>query len=156
MSKPGKAIPEGYHSVTPYLTIRGAAAAIEFYKQAFGAIETLRLAGGPDGQQVMHGEIRIGDSIVMLSDEFPEMGALSPTHFNGATGSLMIYVEDCDATLARAVAAGATVTMPLADMFWGDRMGQVRDPFGHKWSVATHKLDLSPEEIAQARQAAGW
>jgi uncharacterized glyoxalase superfamily protein PhnB len=156
MPKPGKPIPDGYHSVTPYLTIRGAAAAIEFYKTAFGAIETLRLAGGPDGQQVMHGEIQIDDSIVMLSDEFPEMGALSPTHFNGATGSLMIYVEDCDAVFNRAVAAGATVTMPLADMFWGDRMGQVRDPFGHKWSIATHKLDMTPDEIAEARRAAGW
>lgn len=156
MSKPGNPIPDGYHSITPNLTIRNAAAAIEFYKKAFGAIETQRMTGGPDDKLVLHAEIRIGDSIVMLGDEFPDCGAFSPSHFDGTTCSLMIYVEDCDAVFNRAVAAGAQVKMPVSDMFWGDRMGQVVDPFGHKWSIGTHKLDLTPEEMGAARKAAGW
>lgn len=156
MSKPGKPIPHGYHTVSPNLTIRGAAAAIDFYKKAFGAIEKERMTGGPDGKLVLHAEIQIGDSIVMLGDEFPDYGAFSPAHFDGTTCSLVIYVDDCDAVVDQAVAAGAQVKMPVADMFWGDRMGAVIDPFGHKWSIATHKVDLTPEEMDAARKASGW
>jgi uncharacterized glyoxalase superfamily protein PhnB len=132
-----KAIPDGYHTVTPYLAIRGAAEAIEFYQRAFGATETCRMPG-PDGR-LMHAEIRIGDSNVMLGDECPEMGALSPLSRGGATGGLCLYVPDVDASFGRAVGAGATVKMPPMDMFWGDRYCKVVDPFGHEWSLATHK-----------------
>ncbi len=154
MPTKGKPVPEGYHTVTPYLTIRGAAEAIEFYQRAFNAIEAVRLPG-PDGKSVMHAEIKIGDSIVMLSDEFPEMGALSPSHFKGTTASILLYVNDCDAVFNQAIAAGAKPVKPLADMFWGDRMGTLLDPFGHQWSIGTHKLDLTPEEMTAAMQAAG-
>ena len=153
MPIPAKPIPDGFHSVTPYLTLRGAGAAIEFYKKAFGAREKERLTG-PDGKSLMHAEIMIGDSVVMLSDEFPERGALSPAHYGGSTSSLMLYVADADAVFRQAVAAGATALMPVADMFWGDRMGQVLDPFGHKWAIATHVVDLTPEETQQAAAAA--
>ena len=152
MSGEVKAIPEGYHTVTPYLTIRDAARAIEFYKQAFGAKEHFRM-NAPDGT-VGHAELRIGDSIVMLSEENPKGDCRSPAALNGTTISLFLYVEDVDQVFAQAVRAGATVSMPVTDMFWGDRHGQVSDPFGHRWSIATHKEDLSPEEVGErARKA---
>ena len=147
-----QAVPDGYHTVTPYLIINGAAQAIEFYKQAFGAEETMRMPG--PGGAIMHAEIKIGDSFVMLSDEFPDYGALSPQGLNGSPVTLSLYVEDADATFERAVAAGATVRMPLGDQFWGDRYGQVVDPFGHIWAVATHKEDVTPEEMATRAAAA--
>jgi PhnB protein len=140
-----KPIPEGYHSVTPYLCCKNAADAIEFYKKAFGATEVLRM-GDPSGK-VGHAELQIGDSRVMLADEFPEMGFKSPQSVGGSPVMLHLYVEDVDATFPRAVAAGAKVTREVADQFYGDRGGQVEDPFGHKWYVSTHKEDLSPEEI---------
>jgi uncharacterized glyoxalase superfamily protein PhnB len=149
---PAKSIPAGYHSVTPSLIVRGAADAIEFYKRAFGAEELGRMPG-PDGK-IMHAEIRIGDSIVMLSDESPTWGARSPLSTNGNPGSLHIYVEDADAAFERALRAGATVRYPLEDAFWGDRYGKIADPFGHEWGIATRAKDLSSEEVQQA--AAAW
>jgi len=140
-----KPIPDGYHTVTPYLVIKNAGKAIEFYKQAFGATESVRL-NTPDGN-VMHAEIKIGDSPIMLCDESPNWNALSPQTIGGTPVSIMLYLADVDAVVNRAVAAGATVLMPVADQFWGDRMGSVADPFGHKWSIATHVEDVSPEEI---------
>ena len=145
---PAKPIPDGYHSITPFMTVRDAAHAIDFYKQAFGAKER-GVMKGPDGK-VMHAELLIGDSIVMLSDEFPEFGALSPLSTGGAGMGLHIYVEDVDSAFDRAVNAGATVEMPIGDMFWGDRYGKLEDPFGHHWSVGTHVRDVSPEEMQQA------
>ncbi len=142
-----KPIPEGMHTVTPHLICDGAAQAIEFYKKAFGAVEVMRLPG-PDGK-LMHAQIRIGDSAVMLVDEFPEMKSVGPKTLKNSPVVIHLYVEDVDALVKQAVAAGAEVTMPPADMFWGDRYGQLRDPFGHQWSVATHLRDLSPEEILQ-------
>jgi uncharacterized glyoxalase superfamily protein PhnB len=143
MAKP---IPEGYRTVTPYLTLKGAARAIDFYERAFGAQEVERMTG-PDGESVMHAEVRIGDSIVMLSDEFPQMGSRSPETLGGTTASIFLYVPDVDTAFQRAVDAGAKTIMPPTDMFWGDRFGTLVDPFGHQWSMATHKEDLSPEEI---------
>jgi PhnB protein len=140
-----KAIPEGYHTLTPYLTVRDAARAIEFYKQAFGAVER-GVMKGPDGK-IMHAELKIGDSIFMLADEFPEFGSMSPLSTGGSGMGLHIYAEDVDKAFDRAVKAGAKVDMPVGDMFWGDRYGKLADPFGHKWSIATHKADLSPEEM---------
>ena len=142
---PVKPIPEGAHSLTPHLICAGAADAIEFYKRAFGAVEEGRMPG-PDGR-LMHASVRIGDSALMLVDEMPEYGALGPKSLNGSPVTVHLYVTDVDAVVAQAVAAGATATMPVADMFWGDRYGQLTDPFGHRWSVATHKRDLTPEEI---------
>jgi PhnB protein len=147
-----KPIPEGYHTTTPYLIIKGAGDALEFYKKAFGAVELMRLQT-PDGK-VMHAEIKIGDSPIMLGDECPEMGYKSPSSLGGAAVSLMLYVEDVDASFAKAVAAGAKVMKPVADQFWGDRMGTVTDPFGHVWSLGTHVEDVSVEEIQ--RRAAAW
>jgi PhnB protein len=138
-------IPAGYHSVTPYLILRDASAAIEFYKQAFNATEIMRL-NGPDGS-IAHAEIKIGDSPVMMSNECPEMGFSSPASYGGTPVSLMIYVEDCDRVFAQALAAGATEVKPLQDQFYGDRSGTLTDPFGHVWTVATHKEEVSPEEI---------
>jgi PhnB protein len=140
-----QAIPKGYHTITPYMTVRDAARAIEFYKQAFGAKEK-GVMKGPGGK-VMHAELVIGDSIIMLADEFPEFGSLSPQSIGGSGTGLHIYIEDVDSAFDRAVKAGATVEMPVADMFWGDRYGKLRDPFGHKWSIGTHKADLSMEEM---------
>ena len=140
-----QAIPKGYHTITPYMTVRDAARAIEFYKQAFGAKER-GVMKGPEGK-VMHAELVIGDSIIMLADEFPEFGSLSPQSIGGSGTGLHIYIEDVDSAFDRAVKAGATVEMPVADMFWGDRYGKLRDPFGHKWSIGTHKADLSMEEM---------
>jgi PhnB protein len=145
-----KAIPEGYHSVTPYMTVDGAAEAIRWYGEAFGATEALRL---PMGDKIGHAEIRIGDSFVMLSDEWPDMGMLGPKSRGGTTMSLMIYVEDADAVFARAIAAGATEERAVQDQFYGDRSGTLIDPFGHRWTVSTHVEDV-PEDEIQRRMAA--
>lgn len=138
-------IPAGMHSLTPHLVCGGAADAIAFYQRAFGAEELSRLPG-PDGR-VMHASVRIGDSVLMLNDEWPEMGAVGPAKLGGSAVTIHLYVADVDAAMAKAAAAGATVTMPAADMFWGDRYGQLVDPFGHKWSLATHLQDLTPQQI---------
>jgi len=145
-----KAIPEGYHTLTPYMTVRDAARAIEFYKHAFGAVEK-GVMKGPDGK-IMHAELRIGDSLFMLADEFPQFGSLSPQSIGGSGMGLHIYVEDVDSAFDRAVKAGANLEMPVADMFWGDRYGKLVDPFGHKWSIATHTRDMSMEEIEAAQE----
>ena len=137
-------IPAGYQAVTPYLIVSGAARALEFYKQVFGATEIMRLAG-PNG--VAHAEIRIGDSVVMLADESPDMGYKSPVALGGSPVSLMLYVSDVDATFQRAVAAGAVQQRPVQDQFYGDRSGTPEDPFGHVWTVATHIEDVAPDEI---------
>ena len=136
-------IPEGYHSVTPYLVVDGAEEAIRFYGRAFGAEETMRL---PMGDRIGHAEFRIGNSMVMIADEFPDMGILGPKSRGGPTSSLLVYVEDVDAVFARALEEGATEERAPEDQFWGDRMGTLVDPFGHRWSIATHKEDLSEEE----------
>jgi PhnB protein len=146
-----KPIPEGYHSVTPYLCCRNAGAAIDFYKKAFGATELMRMPA--PGDKVGHAEIQIGDARVMLADEFAEMGFLSPQSIGGSPVMMHIYVEDVDATVPKAVAAGAKVKRPVADQFYGDRGGEIEDPFGHRWYVSTHKEDVSPEEM-QKRMAA--
>ena len=148
-----KPIPEGMHSLTPHLVCAGAVAAIAFYKKAFNATGDGFLPG-PNGK-VMHAEIRIGDSVLMLMDEFPEMGGFGPKSLKGSPVTIHLYVENVDAVVAQAVVAGATVTMPVADMFWGDRYGQLEDPFGHKWSVATHTRDLSPQEIQEGMAKMG-
>ena len=137
-------IPEGYHSVTPYLVVDDAEAAIDFYKRAFGAQEKFRM---PMGERIAHAEILIGDSHVMLADEFPDMGHLGPKSRGGTTVSLMVYVPDVDATFRQAIDAGATQKRPVEDQFWGDRMGTLEDPFGHQWSLATHVEDVSPAEM---------
>jgi PhnB protein len=148
MSNPAvKPIPEGMHSLTPHLVCAGATDAIAFYEKAFGAVEMLRLPG-PAGK-LMHAMLRIGDSVLMLTDEYPDFGSLGPNSLKGSPVTIHLYVEDVDATVAQAVAAGATIKMPVADMFWGDRYGQVVDPFGHHWSVATHKRDVTPEEMRE-------
>jgi PhnB protein len=146
-----KPVPQDMHSVTPHLVCAGAADAIEFYKKAFGAREEARLPG--PGGKLMHAMIRIGDSAVMLVDEMPEHGALGPKSLKGSPVTIHLYVENADATVERAVKAGAKVTMPVADMFWGDRYGQLEDPFGHHWSVGTHVRDVSMEEMQQAMKA---
>ncbi|OAM91279.1 VOC family protein [Termitidicoccus mucosus] len=145
MSKKVTPIPEGYHTVTPYLTLKNAAEGIAFYKQVFGAKELLRFAA-KDGT-VGHAEIQVGDSRIMLSDEFSDYGALGPKTLGGTPVSLMVYVEDADALFDRAVAAGAKVLMPMTDEFYGDRCGKVEDPFGHKWMLATHKEDVPAAEL---------
>ncbi|HEY7411956.1 MAG TPA: VOC family protein [Vicinamibacteria bacterium] len=147
MAKP---VPEGYHTVTPYLSVKGAAAAIDYYKEAFGAVELYRL---PMGDRVGHAEIRIGDSTLMLADEFPEMGSRSPESYGGSPVGMAIYTEDCDAMFQRALAAGGTETRPMQDQFYGDRSGQLKDPFGHLWTVCTHKEDVSPEEMKRRMAA---
>lgn len=148
MAISSKPIPEGHHTVTPHLVIRGAAEAIDFYKKALGAEEIMRMAS-PDGK-IAHAELKIGDSIVYLADEFPNMGvAKSPQTLGGTTATLNLYVKDVDTSFQRAVSAGAKVNMPVADMFWGDRYGTLTDPFGHVWGIATHKEDLSAEEIEE-------
>ena len=145
-------IPEGYHSITPHLVVRNAAEAIEFYKRAFSAEELHRMPT-PDGKFLMHAELKIGNSIVMLCDELPGMERwVSPQSLEGTSVALHIWCEDVDAAFGRAVKAGAKVSMPLTDMFWGDRYGKLTDPFGHEWSMATHIQDLTPEEIAQAAE----
>ncbi len=144
MTQP-RPIPEGMRSLTPHLVCDGAAAAIEFYKAAFGAVELARLPG-PDGR-LMHALLRIGDSPLMLVDAYPEAGALGPKALKGSPVTLHLYVPDVDATMAQAQRAGAIVKMAAQDMFWGDRYGQLEDPFGHHWSVATHVQDLTPEQV---------
>jgi len=148
-----KPIPDGMHSVTPHLICAGAADAIEFYKKAFNAVEVVRLPG-PQGR-LMHAMIRIGDSAVMLVDEMPEWGALGPNSLKGSPVTIHLYVENVDAFVKRAVDAGAKITMPVADMFWGDRYGKLEDPFGHHWSVATHIRDVSPDEMMQEMKKMG-
>jgi uncharacterized glyoxalase superfamily protein PhnB len=147
-------IPEGFHTLTPTLTVHAGAEAIEFYIRAFGATEIDR-ATSPDGSKIMHATIQIGDSRLMLNDEFPEMNCKGPLAMGGTPAGLFLYVEDADAVFDRAVAAGATVTMPLADMFWGDRFGTVTDPYGHVWSIATRKRNVSMDEAMAAMQEMG-
>ena len=151
MTAPVEAIPKDMQTVTPHLVCDGAAAAIEFYKKAFDAVEAARMQT-PDGK-IMHAMVRIGDSNVMLVDEFPDYGSVGPKKLNGSPVTLHMYVADVDKTFAQAVAAGATVKMPLENQFWGDRYGQVTDPFGHHWSLATHVKDLTPEEMNEAMQS---
>lgn len=140
-----KAIPDGYHTATPYLIVKGAAQAIDFYKRAFDATELFRM-DGPEGR-VGHAEIKIGDSVIMLADEAPDMGYRSPRSLGGAAVSTMLYVENVDDRFNRAVAAGAKVQRPLADQFYGDRSGTIEDPFGHVWTIATHVEDVAPAEM---------
>jgi uncharacterized glyoxalase superfamily protein PhnB len=147
-----KAVPAGFHTLTPHLTVRDADRALEFYKNALGA-EVLHVARMPDGK-VMHAGLRIGDSMLMLNEESPEYGALSPLSTGGTGVTIHIYTEDVDAAFKRAVSAGAQVKMPLMDQFWGDRYGMVADPFGHTWSIATHTKDMSPEEMQRAQDEA--
>jgi PhnB protein len=147
---PVKPIPQGFHSATAYLTLNDAARAIDFYKRAFGAQEVMRMKG-PDGK-IGHAEIKIGDSVIMLADEMPGSGSRSPQSLGGTTAGIFLYVENADAVFNQAVAAGAKVDAPLADMFWGDRYGRVKDPFGHSWSVATHKDDVAPAEMSKRMQ----
>ncbi len=150
MSSKVKPIPDGYHTITPYMMHKNSAEAIEFYKKAFGAEELMRLPG-PEGK-VMHAEIKIGNSILMLSDETDQCPNRAPDPAVGTCTSLFLYVEDVDSSFKKAVDAGCKATMELTDMFWGDRFGTLRDPYGYDWSMATHKEDLSPEEIGK-RQA---
>jgi PhnB protein len=145
------AVREGYQTVTPALTVRNGAEAIEFYKKAFGAEEIMRVPG-PDGESIMHAEIRVGTSRIMLGDEAPSMGCLAPVTLGGPGGSLYVYVPDVDAAFKQAVAAGAKALMPVTDMFYGDRFGQVEDPSGHRWGLATHVEDLAPEEMARRQR----
>jgi PhnB protein len=152
MAKQVRAIPEGHHTVTPYLIVGDAAAAIAFYKKAFGAEELMRVAA-PNGK-IGHAEIRIGDSVIMLADEYPDMNARGPHAFGGSPVSIHLYVEDVDAVAGQAIAAGATVVRPVQDQFYGDRSGSFTDPFGHSWHVATHKEDLTPEELDKRVKAA--
>jgi PhnB protein len=150
MTKP---IPDGYHAITPYLIVSGAAKALDFYARAFGAVERERMQD-PAGK-VRHAEISIGDARVMLADEHPEIGALSPKTVGGSPVNLLLYVEDVDVVVEKAVAAGATLTRPVADQFYGDRVGGITDPFGHRWSIATHKEDLTSEELHRRAAAQG-
>jgi PhnB protein len=145
-------IPEGYHTVTPYLAVEDATEAIEYYTKAFDAKERVRMET-PDGK-VGHAELEIGDSLVMLSDPFPQASTKPPNELGGTSVSVFIYVENVDAVVKQAVDAGAMVTMEVADQFWGDRFGSVKDPFGHLWSIATHVEDVPPEEMAKRAKAA--
>ena len=151
MASKVKAIPDGYHTATPYLTIGGAAKAIEFYRKAFGATEKFRMPG-PDGK-IMHAEIVIGDSHIMLADESAGNEAKAPQTLNGTTSGIFLYVDDVDSVFKQAVKAGATETMALQNMFWGDRFGKVTDPFGHKWLLATHVEDVSPAQMEESMAA---
>jgi PhnB protein len=146
-----KPVPEGYHAVTPYLIVDGAAKALDFYKQVFGAKERMRMPG--PGGKVGHAEINIGDSVIMLADEHPEMGARGPKSIGGSPTSIVLYVENVDTTVKAAVGAGAKIVRPIEDKFYGDRSGTIEDPFGHQWHVSTHVEDVSPEEL-QRRAAA--
>jgi PhnB protein len=146
-----KPIPEGYHTVTPYLVVHDAAKAIDFYKRAFDAKEIMRMEGPPG--KIGHAELHIGDSVVMLADEMPQAVTKAPQTVGGTTCGIFLYVTDVDAVYQKAVGAGGKATMPPADMFWGDRYGQLTDPFGHSWSIATHKEDVAPEEMKRRMQA---
>ena len=147
-------IPEGFHSVTPHLVVRGASEAIDYYKKVFGAVERFRMPG-PDGKLIMHAELMIGDSIIFLCDEFPNMELKSPPALHGSPVSIHLYVDDVDEVFNRAVSAGGKATMPLQNMFWGDRFGEIEDPFGHHWSMASRVEELSPEEIERRGAEAG-
>ncbi len=147
-----KPVPEGYHTVTPYLAVDDAAEAIEYYGKAFGATERVRM-DTPDGK-IGHAELEIGDSLVMLSDPSPQATTRTPKEIGGTTASVFLYVDDVDTVVKKAVDAGATVTMEVADQFWGDRFGTITDPFGHVWSIATHVEDVPPEEMAERAKAA--
>ncbi|MGA2299236.1 MAG: VOC family protein [Candidatus Acidiferrum sp.] len=146
-----KPIPDGYHAVTPFLVVSDAARAMEFYKAAFGAKERMRMAG--PGGKIVHAEMTIGDAVIMVADEFPEWGNLSPESLNGSPVRMALYVEDVDDVASRAVAAGAKVLIPVADQFYGDRSGRLADPFGHLWIVATHIEDVSPGEMQKRMDA---
>lgn len=148
-----KPVPDCTHTLTPYLCVRGAAKALDFYARAFGAQEVYRLPG--PGGAIMHAETRIGDSVLMVADENPTQGAKSPEAYGGTPVSVMLYVPDVDAVFARATSAGAKALMPPADMFWGDRFGKLKDPFGHEWGVATHIEDISPAEMQKRMAAMG-
>lgn len=152
MARKVRAIPEGHHTVTPYLIVSDAAGALAFYKKAFGAEELMRVAA-PRGK-IGHAELRIGDSVIMLADEYPDMNARGPHAFGGSPVSIHLYVEDVDTVARQAIAAGATVVRPVQDQFYGDRSGSFTDPFGHSWHVATHKEDLTPEELDKRVKAA--
>jgi len=152
MPTKAKAIPDGYHNVTPYLVIKGAAAAIEFYKKAFGAVVVMQMPQ-LDGR-IGHAELKFGDSHVMLADEFPEMDVVSPKTLGNSPVGLLLYVDDVDKTVERAVALGATIKKPVADQFYGDRNGTIEDPFGHKWTVAVHTENVTPEEMNRRVAAA--
>jgi PhnB protein len=151
MTSKVKPIPDGYHTITPSLTVKNAQDAIDFYVKAFGA-EQKEICYALDGKTIMHAELVIGDSRIMLNEEFPNMNCLSPLGLGGTPVSLYLYVENVDSFFDKAVKSGATVTMPISDMFWGDRAGQFSDPFGHKWMVATHMKDLTPEEIKKGQE----
>jgi PhnB protein len=151
MAKNAQAIPKGYHTVTPSLVVAGAAKAIDFYKKALGAEELMRFPG-PDGK-IMHAEIKIGDSVIMLGDEMHDQGAKSPKSYGGSPVSFFVYGENVDAAWKRAIDAGAKPIVPLADQFWGDRSGCLEDPFGHRWWLAQHVQDLTPEEIRKGSEA---
>jgi PhnB protein len=153
MSSRVKPIPSGMHTLTPHLVVKDASKAIEFYKKAFGAQEIARLPG-PDGKSILHADLKIGDSHFFLVDEFPGMDCRGPESIGGTPVSIHMYVEDVDAAFGKAVAAGAQVKMPLSDMFWGDRYGVLADPFGHAWSLATHKEDVAPDEMQRRMQQA--
>jgi PhnB protein len=148
-----KPVPDGYHSVTPYLIVDGAAAALDFYQRIFGAKERMRMPG--PGGKVMHAEIEIGDSMIMLADEFPQTGALGPGSVGGSPVLIALYVEDVDAVVGAAVAAGAQVERPVQDQFYGDRSGTITDPFGHRWTVATHIEDVPEDEMRRRMAAMG-
>lgn len=148
MNQAVRPIPAGFHSVTPHLVCEGAAEALAFYQQCFGAVEVARMPG--PGGKIMHAEMRIGDSRVMLCDDFPEYGSRGPLALGGSTVVIHLYVPDADAVWERALAAGAKPLMPLGDAFWGDRYGQLADPFGHRWAIATHIRDMTPQEIEEA------
>jgi uncharacterized glyoxalase superfamily protein PhnB len=149
-NRPG--VPAGFSTVTPHLNVRDAAQALEFYKKAFSAVETVRMPG--PGGKILHAEIKIGDSHIFLADEMPEWGSKSPLMLGGTATAVCLYVEDADAVFNQAVSAGARVAMPLADQFWGDRYGKLVDPFGHEWAVATHLEDLTPAEIKKRQEVA--
>jgi PhnB protein len=149
---PPQPVPEGYHTVTPYLAVEDASKAIDYYKKAFGAKERVRM-DAPDGK-IGHAELEIGDSIVMLSDPFPQASTKPPKELGGTSASVFLYVDDVDSVVQDAIDAGATITMPVENQFWGDRFGTVTDPFGHLWSVATHVEDVPPEEMAERAKAA--
>lgn len=150
MAKP---IPHGMHTATISLTVQDSSAMIDFYKKVFGAQELFRMPG-PDGKTIMHAEVKIGDSIIMLNDEFPKMNCRSPKSVGGTSSGIYLYVDDVDSTVKKAVENGAKLQMPVMDMFWGDRLGNIEDPSGHMWSVATHIKDMTPEEMAKAGQEA--
>jgi uncharacterized glyoxalase superfamily protein PhnB len=155
MSTKVKPVPEDFHTISPHLVVRGVAAAVDFYRKAFGAQELYRNFA-PGGKSIMHSELLLGDSRFFVNDEFPEHGVLSPPAIGGTPVTLHLYVEDVDAFFTRAVNAGAEVLMPVADCFWGDRFGILRDPFGHKWSVASRLEDLSPAEVQERARAFKW